>query len=197
MQAIKTLIAAAAVTMVAILGFAYSGAYDISADSPHSGFTKWLFSTTKHASVERQASNVEVPDLSDEALILAGVNDFNGMCAECHGAPGRAAEAMAKGMNPAPPDLAEEVLELSAAELFWVTKHGIKMTGMPAWGVTHDDDIIWPVIAFITTLPELDAAQYEKMLARAGGLGHHADASAHADEPPQEPDEHNYSTNEH
>ncbi|MCH7821986.1 MAG: cytochrome c [Proteobacteria bacterium] len=197
MQTIKTLIAAAAVAMVAVLGFAYSGTYDISADAPHSGFTKWLFSTTKHASVKRQASNIEVPDLSDEALILAGVNDFKGMCAECHGAPGQAAKAMAQGMNPAPPDLAEEVLELSAAELFWVTKHGIKMTGMPAWGVTHDDDTIWPVIAFITTLPELDATQYQEMLTRAGSLGHHADAAAHPDEAPQEPDQHDHSRHEH
>jgi len=197
MQAIKTLIAVAVVTSIAIVGFAYSGIYDISADSAHSGFTKWLFSTTKHASVALQASDIEVPDLDDDALILAGINDFNGMCVACHGAPGQAAEAMGKGMNPAPPDLAEEAEELSAAELFWVTKHGIKMTGMPAWGVTHDDDTIWPVIAFIKKLPELDAAQYQEMLTRAGGLGHHADDAATSNEQPPEAEEHDHSSHDH
>jgi hypothetical protein len=32
---------------------------------------------------------------------------------------------------------------------------GIKMTGMPAWGVTHDDELLWDVVAFVRKLPEL------------------------------------------
>jgi len=175
MKTLTTIVIAGAVTTLAAIGFAYSGLYDVSASSPHGGFVNWFLSTTSHVSVERRASDIEVPDLDDDSLILAGANDYNSMCAACHGAPGINPEAMGQGLNPPPPDLAEEAAEMTPAELFWVTKNGIKMTGMPAWGVTHDDDAIWPVVAFMTNLPELDEAAYNKLLADAEGSGHHGD----------------------
>ena len=104
---------------------------------------------------------------------------------------------MGQGLNPSPPDLAEAALEMSPAELFWVTKNGIKMTGMPAWGVTHDDDAIWPVVAFITKLPELDATQYQALLAHAKGMGHHADDSGQPEVLPKEPEGHDHSKHDH
>ena len=197
MKTLKTLTIAVAIGLLAIIGFVYSGIYDVSAGSSHSGITDWLLSTTSHASIERQAKAIEVPDLNDDALALAGVNDFNEMCAGCHGAPGREPGAMGQGLNPSPPDLAEAALEMSPAELFWVTKHGIKMTGMPAWAVTHDDDAIWPVVAFLMKLPELDAAQYEDQLAHAKGMGHHADDSGQSEDLPKETEVHDHSTHEH
>ncbi len=227
MKTLRTLIIAAAIGVLAIVSFAYSGIYNVSASSSHSRIVNWFLSTTSHASVERQAKDIEVPNLNDDALALAGVNDFNGMCAGCHGAPGQTPDAMGQGLNPPPPDLAESALEMSPAELFWVTKHGIKMTGMPAWGATHDDNAIWPVVAFITRLPGLDARQFQDLLDSAEGMGHHANDSAaegpshyngssedanHDDDPsdghqhddseqsediPQQPEEHDQSTHKH
>ena len=54
-----------------------------------------------------------------------------------------------------------------AAEQFWIVKHGVKMTGMPAWGVTHDDELLWDVVAFVRKLPELTPEQYETMVKNA------------------------------
>ncbi len=118
--------------VVATVGFVYSGVYDVSASSPHSGIVNWLLSTTSRASIERHAKGVEVPGLGDEALALAGINDFDSMCKCCHGAPGQDPEAMGQGLNPPAPDLAVSAADMTPAELFWVTKNGIKMTGMPA-----------------------------------------------------------------
>ena len=178
MKIFTKILIAGAVDATAIVVFAFSGIYDVSASASHSSIVTWLLSTTSHASIERQAKGIEVPDLDDDALARAGVNDFNGMCAGCHGAPGKTPEAMGQGLNPPPPDLAESAAEMSAAELFWVTKNGIKMTGMPAWGATHDDDAIWPVVAFMTRLPQLDEPGYQELLADAKGLGHHSNDSA-------------------
>ena len=217
MNKLKKPAIAVAIALIAIVGFAYSGIYDVSAGTSHTGMVTWLLSTTSHASIERRATDVEVPDLSDEAMARAGVNDFNGMCAGCHGAPGRDPEAMGQGLNPPPPNLAESAAEMSPAELFWVTKNGIKMTGMPAWGVTHDDDAIWPVVALMTKLPELDASQYQELMDSAGGMGHHGSDSAaeehphgdaaaeehphgdaeHSEDSPAEPEEHDHSTHDH
>ena len=176
-----TIIIMVAVVVGATIGLAYSGLYDVSASSPHSGFVNWFLSTTSHASVKRRASEIEVPNLDDEVLVLAGANDYDSMCAACHGAPGTNPEAVGQGLNPPAPDLAEEAAEMTPAELFWVTKNGIKMTGMPAWGVTHDDDAIWPVVAFMTKLPELDESAYQTLLADANGIGHHGDDPANSE----------------
>ena len=83
---------------------------------------------------------------------------------------------MGQGLNPPAPDLAEAAMEMTPAELFWVTKNGIKMTGMPAWGKTREDDELWPVIAFLTRLPELDSEAYQALLTAADGTGFHNDA---------------------
>ena len=207
MKIITTLVITLAVGVLAIAGFVYSGLYDVSASSPHSGIVAWLLSKTSHASIERQARLIEVPDLADETLALAGISDFDSMCTGCHGAPGQDPEAMGQGLNPPAPDLAESAKEMNAAELFWVTKNGIKMTGMPAWGETHGDDELWPVIALLTRLPELDSAGYQEMLANATGMGHHTDdepSGEHThDQPAQqeesapEPEQHDHDSDEH
>jgi mono/diheme cytochrome c family protein len=48
-----------------------------------------------------------------------------------------------------------------------VVKHGLKMTGMPAWGVTHNDEQLWDVVAFLRKLPELTAEQYQALVKSA------------------------------
>jgi mono/diheme cytochrome c family protein len=148
-NALKTLIAIAVVLVFGVLGaigFAYSGIYDVSAGSSHSGFVNSLLTATSRASVARRAAGIEVPDLDAEGLRIAGVNDFAAMCAGCHGAPGQKPEPAGLGFNPKPPDLAESAARMTPAELFWVTKNGIHMTGMPAWGaltMTHRSGRWW------------------------------------------------------
>jgi mono/diheme cytochrome c family protein len=214
---LMTILLAAVLLVVAALAFVYSGIYDVSASSSHGAVSHWALTTAMEASVKRRASRIEVPDLSDESLVLAGANDFEEMCVQCHGAPGRKPAAIGQGLNPPAPDLAETAIEMTAAELFWVTKHGIRMTGMPAWGSTHDDDALWPVVALLTVLPELDATAYEDLRSRARGMGHHATDAAgnnhphgaedeserghNRDEPKAAEDsgeaEHDHSTHEH
>ena len=188
MKTLITLLIAAATVAIGAIVYAFSGIHDVSASSPHSGVISWLLSTTAHASVERRSSDIDVPDLSDASLARAGIKDFDAMCVACHGAPGREPEAVGQGLNPPAPDLAESAAHMQPAELFWVTKNGLKMTGMPAWGATHDDDALWPVVAFITTLGDLDADGYEELLASAAGLGHHAGGHGHGEMTPAEPD---------
>jgi hypothetical protein len=47
------------------------------------------------------------------------------------------------------------------------TARGVKMTGMPAWGVTHEDELLWDVVAFVRKLPELTPEQYETLVKNA------------------------------
>ena len=53
-------------------------------------------------------------------------------------------------------------------ELYWVTKHGIKMSGMPAWEYHLRDEEIWAVVAFVTTLPAMSAQDFKAATAQGG-----------------------------
>jgi len=68
-----------------------------------------------------------------------------------------------EGLNPPPPDLAASVSDLSPQEIFWILKYGIKMTGMPAFGPTHDDEKLWDLTAFVKRLPTMTPDQYRAM----------------------------------
>ena len=179
MKIVTTVFVVALVVVASALALIYSGFYHVGASVPHGGLTSWALHTTRERSVARRAAGIEVPDLSTEEMRLAGINDFEAMCAVCHTAPGTQPSQIARGLNPPAPDLAQSAEELSPQELFWITKYGIRMTGMPAWGVSHSsDEELWPVVAFIETLPELSVSRYREMLEAAKGHGHHAGEGA-------------------
>jgi mono/diheme cytochrome c family protein len=179
MRTLVTLVLAVMVIITALGIYATSGAYNIAATDPHTRPVAWLLNTIRDRSVDRQAAGVAVPNLDDPNLVRAGLNDFEAMCTQCHTRPDGTLSAVAKGLNPSPPDLAESATHMTAGELFWVTKNGVKMTGMPAWGASHEEAQLWPVVAFLQVLPNLDAARYAKMLEEARGQGgHHDDAAA-------------------
>jgi len=124
-------------------------------------------------SIEVRSRDLKVPDLQDRALIAMGAGHYAEMCADCHRAPGAAESEIRSGLYPQPPDLTRFAPD--PAEAFWVIKHGIKMSAMPAWGVTHDDAAVWAIVAFLQQLPTLDADAYPA-LTEASGEGHeHAD----------------------
>jgi hypothetical protein len=73
---------------------------------------------------------------------------------------------MSQGLYPQAPELARSQ-DQSAAEQFWTIKHGVKLSAMPAWGRTHDDQLIWDMVAFVRTLPTMSPEQYKAAIASA------------------------------
>ncbi|HEX5757983.1 MAG TPA: cytochrome c [Thermoanaerobaculia bacterium] len=184
----KTLLTAAALLalLAAIaLGALYGGAYDVAATSPETGVVAWALETAQERSVARRARAVEVPPLDRPELRAVGLIHYHEMCVTCHGAPGVPASEIGAGLNPFPPELAEEAEEYGPAELFWMVKNGIKMTGMPAFGPTHTDEELWAIVAFVESLPEMSGADYAAAV-RAAGL---AGLAGEAAEPPGAPGE--------
>lgn len=105
----------------------------------------------------------------------------------CHNAPGRDHTEIAQGLNPAPPTLdTPEVQDLySDAELYWIVKHGFKMTGMPAFGPTHEEKDLWAIVAFLKKLPHMHPKEYESM-GQAAGLQDNTGGHAHQHRATQE-----------
>lgn len=167
---------------LAVIAIAYLGAgfYNAGADAPHWGPTSWLLGTVRERSIDAHADDVTVPRLDDPKLIAEGAEHYDAMCSGCHLAPGMAENEMRPGMNPKPPVLATDPPD-SPAEGFWIIKHGIKMTGMPAWGVTHTDEEIWNMVAFLEKLPKLSPGEYRALVAKAGGHHEHDMREGHMD----------------
>lgn len=158
-------------TLVAVaaagLGLVYSGAYDVAADVPHTSLVYWLLDTARDRSVAVRAGTVRVPaDFETPARVAAGAGLYAEMCSGCHLAPGMERTEIAQGLYPAAPELAEGT-DLTPAEEFWIIKHGIKMTGMAAWGKTHNDALIWDMVAFLQKLPSLSPDAYKALVKSA------------------------------
>jgi mono/diheme cytochrome c family protein len=101
-----------------------------------------------------------------------GVEHFAAHCAVCHGGPGVPKGHIGKGLYPVPPDLAQASKHLSDAEMFWVIKNGLKMTGMPSWA-DHSDEEIWATVAFLKKLPAMTPEEYAKLIMASMQHGEH------------------------
>ena len=149
----------------------YTGAWSVAATTPDGALVEWVLHWTMRHSVARHAQGVPQTDLTGDTAIRAGSEEYAAMCAGCHGAPGRMRSAAGKGLHPLPPDLAVSAGEWRPEELFWIVKNGIKMTGMPAFGRTHDDKTIWDIVAFVKALPNMSPDQYQAFAAQTGMPG--------------------------
>jgi mono/diheme cytochrome c family protein len=164
---IVTLAAGALLIAVVAAVLVHMGSFDVAADKPHSQPVFWLMDTVRERSVAVRAAGIAVPgDLADAKRIASGAAQYDEMCSLCHLAPGMKRTEISRGLYPRAPELRRKS-QLTAAEQFWVVKHGLKMTGMPAWGVTHDDELLWDVVAFLRKLPDLTAEQYQTLVKSA------------------------------
>ncbi|ALN57978.1 cytochrome c [Lysobacter yananisis] len=158
----------------------WSGIYDVGADAPHTRPVYAVLEYARERSVATRASAIAVPaDLDDAERVRRGAGNYAAMCAGCHLTPGAGPSELSRGLYPAPPNLSQR--EVDAASAFWTIKHGIKASGMPAWGGSMDDAHLWDLVAFLGRLPSLDAQGYRELVARSDGHSHGGgeDASGH------------------
>lgn len=147
--------------------YLYSGRYPIGADMPHSGPVLSLLGIVRDRAVAAEARQVNPPaDLDQPRRLTVGAGQYAAMCSGCHLAPGYESGETWEGLYPQPPRLAHGT-RLTPAEIFWVVKHGLKFSGMPAWGKSHSDEEIWDITAFVLKLPHLTATQYKDIVTRA------------------------------
>jgi len=104
--------------------------------------------------VGRSARGLLSPAPPEAAVSLAsGRMLFGGRCASCHGLDGRTPTEVGQWMYPRAPDVGSPaVQQWSDAELFWIIKHGIRLTGMPGFGHIHSDDQVWHLVRYVRSL---------------------------------------------
>lgn len=159
-------IASVAILALAAI-FIYAGIYNIGADAHHASGTSALIEGMRERSIAVHASDIEAPaDLGSAKRIAAGAGLYADMCTGCHLAPGMAPTELSQGLYPKAP-VFRKASDHPPREHFWAIKHGIKMTAMPAWGVTHNDDLVWNMVAFLQKLPGMSKTDYDRLVASA------------------------------
>ncbi len=168
--------------------FFFGGFYDVAARDKDPAAVAWALGRIRDAAVTRSAENLRVPqDFEDSAQAVAGARAFAARgCVNCHGAPGVKWAKFSEGLNPDPPDLKESAGELTARQIFWTVRNGLRMTAMPSFGaIGASDQEIWSIAAFVKHLPTVTEENYRQWTAPPPPVVAPPDASPAAPAPPK------------
>jgi len=163
-----TIAACAGAQAIGGLLFLASGMYNIAADQPHWPFARWVLDTGKIRSVEFRGGGEKVPNLSDQSLVKKGLVLYRTDCQPCHGAPGVAEEQIGRGINPKPPPLSVAVNSWTDSQVFWITSHGLKMSGMPGFDAELSEADRWAITAFLRRMVFLSPTEFQDLASTAG-----------------------------
>ncbi len=165
----RTKIALSAFALVAlagVLGFLMVLKHGFSARDEPTALEAFVARRMRHLAVPSSARNMANPvELTGEILSEAR-DHFADHCASCHGNDGRGQTTIGQNLYPRAPDMASSKIQsLSDGELFYIIKHGIRLTGMPAWGedTPEDDQESWKLVHFIRHLPDITPEEIEEM----------------------------------
>jgi mono/diheme cytochrome c family protein len=134
------------------------GLIPVNADVPPSVLETRFIPIAVHASVSKHAQQQPNPVAPTDENLIAGGEVYAELCARCHGMPGRPASVLGASFYPPAPQFAVQPAAYTEAELFWIVKHGIRNTGMPAWGRLLTNQEIWRVVAVLRRLNSLPPA---------------------------------------
>jgi mono/diheme cytochrome c family protein len=168
-HALLTLLLAGVIGLAVAAWIIAGGRFDVSVSAQLPKPIHDLVHQTRVNAVRRETRDLEAKpaDLSDRAVMLRAVRDFEALCADCHSPPGGATPELALSLNPRPANLAEAAEKRSLQELFWVTKHGIRMSAMPAWGQSQYDETLWALATLVQSFPTLSPDEYQGLLGAA------------------------------
>ncbi len=149
-----------------------SGSAPVATSAPPMPFEKMLAGTALHARLDKEMPK-SVPIAADDANYAAGAQTYKDHCAVCHGLPGQAQTAIAKGMFPKPPMLFEGkgVTDDPAGESYWKVAGGIRMTGMPGFGKSLSTTQMWQVSLLVANADKLPQAVKDSLSAAPAAAG--------------------------
>ncbi len=125
------------------------GFMPVNADGIHSSLEARIMPRVLHASIARHASADTNPISVNEENLKAGASTYKAMCARCHSRLGDNPSAYGQSFYPPAPQLPGGMPDYTDSQLFWTIKHGIRNTGMPAWGAMLSDDEIWQIVSLL------------------------------------------------
>jgi mono/diheme cytochrome c family protein len=138
-----------AMLLLGAVGLGWLGLAPVSADGPHSRLEARVMPLLLHAAVARRASGEKSSVVMNEDNLKAGSRTYRTMCATCHSTATGGPSVYGEAFYPPAPRLANGLPQYTEAEVFWIIKHGIRNTGMPAWSRVLSDEEIWQVVGVL------------------------------------------------
>ena len=177
-----------------------AGVYNMAATEKHWPITEKLIEWMRINSIAARSNELEIPALDESESLSIGAMHYDAMCTGCHLSPDQEPTELAQGLYPQAPVFHQrtpltdaEKLQEQTKAYFWVIKNGIKMTAMPAWGLTHDDETIWSMAFFVQKLGDMTASAYDELTHNNEDRHHqHGHEHQHGHQ-----DEHNGHSHEH
>lgn len=171
MKSIMTLAAGLLIAVMMMTALLWNGTFNFAADEPHWSVTHDLINFARERSIDARRDGLQAPDLANAALISGGAGNYDAMCTGCHLKPGLKESELSAALYPQPIGLTSTRVSDPLRD-FLIIKHGVKMSGMPAWGRSMGDEYIWGMVAFLQQLPELTPESYAAMIDASGGHQH-------------------------
>ncbi len=122
--------------------------------------------TARSLAVPASYNSLKNPYPSTRENIREGLEHFADHCAVCHANNGSGDTAFGRGMYPKPPDMRLPLTQNKThGELYYTIQHGIRLSGMPAFGEKGrtDDESTWKLVHFIRHLPKLTSEELKEM----------------------------------
>ncbi|MBN9021156.1 MAG: c-type cytochrome, partial [Rhizobiales bacterium] len=164
MRRLRPVIIGAGLAVFGLGLLALSGVLNVAASVQPYALTEWLWHIGVRQSVTLRSLFVEVPPLADPAMARRAAGHYDLVCATCHGAPDRPADAFARHLLPRPPPLVGQMDHWRPpARVYWTVENGIRHTAMPAWPTQRREDEVWDMVAFLRVLPELTPEAYRAL----------------------------------
>jgi thiosulfate dehydrogenase len=107
---------------------------------------------------DRRAPEEKNPIQPTEENIAAGAKIYLDHCAGCHGVPSNPDSEFARSFNPPAPVFFKDAPHMPENQNFYIIRHGIRWTGMPAWKQTLDASQTWRVVTFLSNVEKLPPA---------------------------------------
>ena len=160
------LLIVATVALGGVLAFSMVLRHGFSARDEPTALEAFFARRVRHLAVPRAAREMTNPVKLNVDVLSEARTHFADHCASCHGNDGRGQTTIGRNLYPRTPDMTSpKTQSLPDGELFYIIKHGIRMTGMPAWGedTPEDDRESWKLVHFIRHLPDITPAEIEEM----------------------------------
>lgn len=175
------------ITIAVLVGGLYlclaTGKFPVGADNTPGKFERSIANMAMDEYVDRNAPHQQNPIQPTIENLTQGAREYEEHCAFCHGGAAQRVSSMRGKFNPPVPQIINRIPHDPDANLWWITKHGIRLTGMPAWSDILTDDEIWKIVAFIKASdklpPEVQTAWQQAAMA---GQNHDSEGADHIHE---------------
>ena len=160
--------AAVALIVVMVSGwFAYAFFQTgFSAKAEPSALEILLARQARHLAIPFSKRNTANPIPASPDLMVEARRHFADHCATCHANNGSGDTGIGRGLYPKAPDMRlAATQDLTDGELFYIIEHGVRFTGMPAWGDGTPETATgsWHLVHFLRRLPHLTEQELADM----------------------------------